>query len=61
MSDHANFQSLAYAEMRIILARVIFNFDLKIAEESKGWMESQKIYLLWQKGPLNVHLTPVNR
>ncbi|KAJ5643138.1 cytochrome P450 monooxygenase [Penicillium longicatenatum] len=53
-------RNLAYAEMRMILARVIFNFDMKIAEDSKGWMERQHIYLFWQKGPLHVHLTPVN-
>lgn len=47
--------------MRMILARVIFNFDMSIAEDSKGWMERQKIFLFWQKGPLNVHLTPVAR
>ncbi|KAJ5092718.1 cytochrome P450 monooxygenase [Penicillium angulare] len=54
-------RNLAYVEMRMILARVIFNFDMKIAEESKGWMERQKIYLFWQKGPLHVHLTPVSK
>lgn len=53
------YYSLAYAEMRLILARVIFNFDIEIAEDSKGWMERQKIFLFWKKGPLNVHLTPV--
>ncbi|KAJ5765510.1 cytochrome P450 monooxygenase [Penicillium odoratum] len=53
-------RNLAYAEMRMILARVVFNFDMKIAEESNGWMEKQKIYLFWQKDPLNVHLTPVD-
>lgn len=45
--------------MRLILARVIFNFDMEIAEDSKGWMERQKIFLFWKKGPLNVRLTPV--
>lgn len=52
--------SLAYAEMRMILARVIYNFDLEIAEESRGWMEKQRIFLFWEKGPLHVHLKPVN-
>lgn len=50
--------SLAYAEMRLILARVIFNFDMRLADDSKGWMERQKIYLLWEKSPLNVFLAP---
>ncbi|KAJ5216801.1 cytochrome P450 monooxygenase [Penicillium chermesinum] len=54
-------RNLAYAEMRMILARIVFNFDLSLAKDSEGWMERQKIFLFWQKGPLNVHLTPVAR
>lgn len=50
--------SLAYIEMRIILARVLWNFDLKLAEDSKDWLSRQKIYLLWEKAPLHVYLTP---
>lgn len=44
--------------MRIILARVLWNFDLKLADESKDWLGKQKIYLLWEKSPLYVYLTP---
>ncbi|KAK7721711.1 hypothetical protein SLS57_005059 [Botryosphaeria dothidea] len=54
-------RNLAYAEMRTILARVIYNFDMKLAEDSQDWMEKQKIFLLWEKGPLNVYLTPAKR
>lgn len=50
--------SLAYIEMRIILARVLWNFDLRLADESKDWLSRQKIYLLWEKSPLYVYLTP---
>ena len=46
--------------MRLILARVIFNFDLKLAEDSKGWAEKQKIFNMWQRGPLNIYLTPAS-
>lgn len=53
--------SLAYVEMRIMLARLLWNFDLVLAEDSKAWMETQKIYTLWEKGPLNVYLKPVMR
>ena len=45
--------------MRLILARIIFNFDLRIAEDSRGWMERQKVWSFWQRGPLNVYLAPV--
>ncbi len=47
--------SLAYFEMRSILARVLWNFDMQIDKESQGWME-QKEYTLWDKPPLWVKL-----
>ncbi|KJK77840.1 hypothetical protein H634G_06807 [Metarhizium anisopliae BRIP 53293] len=50
-------RNLAYAEMRLILARVIYNFDMKLASESSGWL-SQRSYMLWEKNPLMVYLTP---
>jgi hypothetical protein len=50
--------SLAYSEMRLILALVIFNFDLQISEESNDWIQ-QKNFLMWQKHPLKVYLQPV--
>lgn len=43
--------------MRLILALVIFNFDMKIANESRKWIE-QKNFLMWEKSPLKVHLAP---
>lgn len=51
--------SLAYAEMRLILAKVVYNFDLRIAEDSRDWLKGQKAYIVWEKPPLNVYLTPV--
>ncbi|KAL4939387.1 cytochrome P450 [Aspergillus oleicola] len=47
----------AYNEMRVILARVLWNFDLELLPESDGW-EKQKVYTLWDKGPLMVRLIP---
>jgi cytochrome P450 len=54
-------RNLAYVEMRLILARILWNFDLRIAEESVDWLRKQRIYNFWQKGKLNVYLTPVMR
>ncbi|EFQ34350.1 cytochrome P450 [Colletotrichum graminicola M1.001] len=54
-------RNLAYAEMRLILARVLWNFDIEIAGDSTDWASRQKIYILWEKGPLNVYLKPVQR
>jgi hypothetical protein len=52
---------LAYAEMRLILAKIIYNFDMKIADECRGWLETQKMYALWEKPALDIYLTPVKR
>jgi hypothetical protein len=37
--------------MRVILARLLWNFDLVMEGESEGW-EKQKSYVLWEKGAL---------
>ncbi|EEH23236.1 hypothetical protein PABG_05447 [Paracoccidioides brasiliensis Pb03] len=54
-------RSLAYAEMRVILALIIYNFDMKLAPESADWIRQQKVFMFYTKGPLNVFLTPVQR
>ncbi|KAK8868212.1 cytochrome P450 [Apiospora arundinis] len=54
-------KNLAYAEMRFILAKIIFNFDLRLADDSEDWLEKQRVYFPWDKPALNVHLTPVTR
>ncbi|TGJ84279.1 hypothetical protein E0Z10_g4495 [Xylaria hypoxylon] len=48
-------QNLAMHEMRSILAKVLWNFDLKLDESSKNW-HHQKILALWVKPPLQVHI-----
>ncbi|KAL5353083.1 hypothetical protein ACLOAV_001113 [Pseudogymnoascus australis] len=53
-------RNLAYAEMRLILAQVLWNFDMKLATKSDNWAD-QKIFALWQKEPLYVKLTPAVR
>ncbi|KAI0485459.1 isotrichodermin C-15 hydroxylase [Xylaria cf. heliscus] len=52
-------RNLAYAEMRIILARLIFDFDMKLDPGSSDWIERQRAYTLWDRVPLGVYLTPV--
>jgi hypothetical protein len=47
--------------MRLILARIIYDFDMKLADDSKLWIERQKAFALWNRIPLNVYLTPVRQ
>lgn len=41
----------------MILARMVFNFDMELDQPSDEWMD-QSSYILWDKGPLMVRLTP---
>ncbi|XXH00038.1 hypothetical protein Hte_006379 [Hypoxylon texense] len=51
-------RNLAYSEMRLIMARLVWNFDLRLAQHSQGWDEKSKMNIVWEKGPLEVYLTP---
>ncbi|GKU05128.1 unnamed protein product [Fusarium langsethiae] len=53
-------KNLAYVEMRLLLTRLLWKFDVEIMPESREWRE-QNIYLLWEKGSLQVKLTEVVR
>jgi cytochrome P450 len=53
-------RNLAYAEMRLILAKIIYNFDMQLADEDLDWLD-HKQYLLNIKPALPVYLTPVKR
>lgn len=53
-------RNLAYAEMRLILAKILFNFDLELADKETDWLDHRS-YILWHKPALNVYLTPVTR
>lgn len=55
----ANESSLAYVEMRLILARLMWNFDIDFAnEEGKNWVDGLLGFNLWNKPALRVKLTP---
>ncbi|KAK8108991.1 cytochrome P450 [Apiospora sp. TS-2023a] len=50
---------MAYHEIRLLAAKVLFNFNLELCEESRNWME-QKVFVLWEKNPLMCKLTALN-
>ncbi|KAI3320822.1 cytochrome p450 monooxygenase [Xylariaceae sp. AK1471] len=54
-------RNLAYAEMRMILARILYKFDVQLAPEARGWLKNQKIYTLWAKPELPFYLKPAVR
>ncbi|KAI1364145.1 cytochrome P450 [Xylaria arbuscula] len=54
-------QNLAYAEMRLVLAKLVYNFDMRLADEARGWLDGQKAYTSWVKRPLPIYMTPAVR
>jgi averantin hydroxylase len=47
--------------MKLILSKILLNFNLELDEPRTGdWMR-QKVYVLWEKPPLWVKLTPFKR
>jgi aspirochlorine biosynthesis cytochrome P450 monooxygenase len=53
--------SLAYAEMRMTMCRILWNFDLELQGESRNWLKEQKTFNLWEKDPLHIRLRTVAR
>ncbi|KAI1145378.1 cytochrome P450 monooxygenase [Nemania diffusa] len=52
-------KNLAYAEMKLILARLVWNFDIALEyEKDKTWVQNQQMWGLWHKPPLFIRLTP---
>ena len=50
-------QNMAMHEMRLILAELVLLFDLKLCDESRGWLD-QQTYALWVKNPLMCQVAP---
>lgn len=49
---------MAYHEMRLVLAKVLFNFDLELRPESADWL-NQRSFTLWEKQSLIVKVKAV--
>jgi hypothetical protein len=47
--------------MRLVLARMVFEFDMELAERSKNWLKQAQAYTIWKKTELYLRLTPVKR
>lgn len=44
--------------MRLILAKIVFNFDIELDSSSKDWIVDQKLYAFWIKPELNIIFKP---
>lgn len=46
-------------EIRLILTRLLFAFDLELLDESKDWFKRATVIGMWQKPELMIKVTPV--
>ncbi|KAL6152337.1 hypothetical protein ACJQWK_04477 [Exserohilum turcicum] len=53
-------RNLALIEMRLVLALVVFEFDIEVLPESRNWIR-QKLFTTWERPSLMVRMTPVAR
>jgi cytochrome P450 len=55
-------RNLAYAEMRLILTKLLWHFDLELDEKKTGdWLKDMRAWALWEKPPLIVRLAEARR
>ena len=46
--------SLAYHELRLIAAKMLWHFDVQLSPESENWLSELKVHGVWEKKPLMV-------
>lgn len=52
-------KNLAYAEMRIVVALLLWHFDVEALPGQDDWISKQKVFnAIWSKGPLMLQWTP---
>ncbi|CAJ2509481.1 Uu.00g145070.m01.CDS01 [Anthostomella pinea] len=50
--------NLAWMEMRIALAKIVYSFDWALDEKSQHWVKDSRVVMLWQKPDLMVRFSP---
>jgi hypothetical protein len=49
---------MAYIEVRLLLAKLIFAYDMEIVDKTLDWEAEQQCFTLWQKPDLFVKVSP---
>ncbi|EME87800.1 uncharacterized protein MYCFIDRAFT_71270 [Pseudocercospora fijiensis CIRAD86] len=54
-------KNLAYAEMRLIMAKMVWSFDMELELQSRDWIQRCRVHTLWDKPALMVRVTEAVR
>ncbi|KAG6368859.1 hypothetical protein INS49_003075 [Diaporthe citri] len=50
-------KNLALSELRVVISRLLFRFDVELAPGQEDWMDDGRVLVVWVKDPLKVKLT----
>ncbi|KAM0276087.1 hypothetical protein ACHAQH_007106 [Verticillium albo-atrum] len=51
-------KGLAWMELRIVVAYLVWHCQFELTPESEDWMDGQKVFMSWEKPPLRVVVRP---
>lgn len=54
----ANIRSLAFSQMSLQLAKMIYTYDMELVPNSRDWISGCKTHFFWWMPPLNVRFRP---
>jgi cytochrome P450 len=54
-------KNLAYVELRLILAKLLWRFDVLPEPGSEQWLDNMRSYTLWDKPPLMIKCANAKR
>ena len=40
----------------MVVARLLWNFDIELLDEQLDWVTRQRVYMVYEKGPLMIQL-----
>lgn len=60
IADMRDTTSLAMLELRLILAKIIWKFDMRLMDDDLDWVKENKNYVFWEKPALPVQFSPRN-
>ncbi|KAK6222910.1 hypothetical protein LQW54_000721 [Pestalotiopsis sp. IQ-011] len=54
-------KNLAYAEMRLVVTKMLWNFDLELMPGQDDWVSRQRVFIVYNKSPLMIRLKPASK
>ncbi|TKA72129.1 hypothetical protein B0A55_06358 [Friedmanniomyces simplex] len=54
-------KGLAHAEMRLLLAKMLWHFDFELADAKEDWYAGLRAFMVWERNDLRIRLKAVER